>query len=71
MHLVNAVLVLRLLTALGTPNAGAVIGALLWAVHPLRVEAVAWISGRKDLLATLFSLGSILAYLGFRESGRR
>lgn len=71
LHLLNTVLVLRLLTALGTPFAGAAIGALFWAVYPLRVEAVAWISGRKDLLATLFTLGSILVYLGFRKSGRR
>lgn len=71
LHLVNTVLVLRLLTALGTPLAGAAVGALFWAVHPLRVETVAWISARKDLLSTLFSLGSILAYLRFRESGRR
>lgn len=71
LHLINAVLVLRLLTALGTPLAGAAVGALLWAVHPLRAETVVWISARKDLLAALFSLGSILAYLGFRESGRR
>lgn len=71
LHLFNAVLVLLLLKELGTPLPGAAIGALLWAVHPLRAEAVAWISGRKDLLAAFFSLGSILAYLRFRLSGRR
>ncbi len=42
--------------------AGAATAALLFAVHPLRVESVAWISDRKDLLAALFALTSTLAY---------
>ncbi len=37
--------------------------ALLFAVHPLNAEAVVWVSARKDLLATLFSLLTILLYL--------
>lgn len=37
--------------------------AVLFAVHPLHVESVAWISERKDLLSTLFGLLAILAYL--------
>ena len=41
----------------------ACLGALLFALHPVQVESVAWISGLKDLLAGLFSLAAILAYL--------
>ena len=37
--------------------------ALLWAVHPLRVEVVAWASERKELLSVFFMLLSMLAYL--------
>ncbi len=37
--------------------------ALLWAVHPLRVESVAWITERKDVLSLFFALLSLLAYL--------
>ncbi len=37
--------------------------ALLWAVHPLNVEAVAWASARKDVLSTFFFLGSLCCYL--------
>lgn len=46
--------------------------ALLWAVHPLNTEAVAWASARKDVLSTFFFLASIGTYLSWREGrGRR
>jgi protein O-mannosyl-transferase len=37
--------------------------ALVWGVHPLRVESVAWITERRDVLCGLFFLLAILAYL--------
>jgi hypothetical protein len=37
--------------------------AMLWSVHPLRVESVAWATERRDVLSTCFLLGSTLAYL--------
>lgn len=37
--------------------------AFLWAGHPLRVESVAWVTERKDVLAIFFALLSLLAYL--------
>ncbi|MEA2063276.1 MAG: tetratricopeptide repeat protein [Gemmatimonadota bacterium] len=43
------------------------IGAALFALHPLHVEAVAWIQGNKDLLASVFCLGAFLCYLEFRK----
>jgi len=36
---------------------------LLWSLHPLRVESVAWIAERKDVLNGFFSLGAVLFYL--------
>lgn len=36
---------------------------LLWAVHPMRVEPVAWATGLPDLLATVFFVAAVLAYL--------
>src|SRR5215831_11824729 len=42
---------------------GALVGALLFAVHPLRVESVAWITERRDVLSGLFTFLSVLAYL--------
>jgi hypothetical protein len=41
--------------------------AILFVVHPVHVEAVAWISSRKDLVATAFALPSLLAYLKWRN----
>jgi tetratricopeptide (TPR) repeat protein len=60
----------RLLT-LGLPAArpwaitlGAGVAALFFAVHPLRVESVAWVTERRDVLSALFCLLTVLAYLG-------
>jgi Tfp pilus assembly protein PilF len=39
--------------------------AALFAVHPLRVESVAWVSERKDVLSGLFFMLTLLAYLGY------
>jgi protein O-mannosyl-transferase len=41
------------------------LAGLLWALHPLRVESVAWAAERKDVLNGLFTLAAILAYIGF------
>ncbi|HET8723554.1 MAG TPA: hypothetical protein VFM53_05060 [Anaeromyxobacteraceae bacterium] len=57
--LAAALLFLLLRGRLGTgPGAAgaAVAGALAWALHPASVEAVAWVSGRYDLLAGLFAI---------------
>jgi hypothetical protein len=46
----------------------AVAAALLFIVHPAHVEAIAWISSRKDLVAAAFLLPSFLAYLKYRQT---
>ena len=43
--------------------------AVVWGVHPLRVESVAWITERRDVLCGLFFLLTILAYLKSLERG--
>ena len=45
--------------------------ALLFALHPLRVESVAWATERRDVLSGLFYLLTILVYLGACERGAR
>jgi len=42
-----------------------------FAVHPVHLDAVVYISGRRDLLSALFTLLAFWAFLRFRESGRR
>ena len=50
--------------------AGAAAAALVFALHPLRVESVAWITERRDVLSGLFFLAAILAYLRGVEAGQ-
>ena len=49
--------------------AAAAVAALVFGVHPLRVEPVAWITGRPDLLCGSFVLLTTWAYLRATESG--
>ena len=68
-HAANAVLlfiVLRAATSAFWPSA---IVAALFAVHPLNVESVAWISQRKSILSTLLLLLSIGAYVSWTRRG--
>jgi protein O-mannosyl-transferase len=46
-----------------TTAAGATLAALVWGLHPLHAEAVAWASARRDLLCGFFYLLAVLAYL--------
>ena len=69
LHLLNCVLVWRLLAKLAVPGAWAV--AAVFAVHPLHVESVAWIIERKDLLSTAFYLGAVLVWVRFTETPTR
>jgi hypothetical protein len=66
-----AVFVYLVAFALTQRQAAAVAAALLFVVHPAHVEAVAWISNRKDLVATAFALPSVLAYLKYRRDHAR
>ncbi len=63
LHILNAFLAFLILVALGRSRIAALIAGLLFLAHPVNVEAVAWISARKDLLSTSFALASVLFYI--------
>lgn len=81
LHAANAVLVYllarrifaRTLPALttGTLAWASALAALLFSVHPLRVESVAWVTERRDVLSMLFFLASILTYLRSQKENER
>lgn len=66
LHVLNGILVYWLVCFLLGSRWCAAVAALLFTLHPIQTEAVAWISGRKDLLATAFVLSSFLLYLHTR-----
>ncbi len=76
MHALNAVLVWALMRRLNEgadssrANALALGVALLFAVHPLQVEVVAWINGRMMLMSTLFALAALLALSAWLDKRR-
>lgn len=73
LHAANALLLLELLVrATGKAWRGGFV-ALVFAVHPLHVESVTWVSERKDVLCTFFWLLAMLAWLAYarRPSTRR
>lgn len=69
LHLLSAFLVWRILRRLGVQHAW--IGGALFAVHPLTVESVAWITELKNTLSLPFLLLAFARYLDFDERGRR
>jgi protein O-mannosyl-transferase len=75
-HLVNillhaflSLLLVKVLQQLKIP--GAWLGAAIFALHPLQVESVAWVSELKNTLSGVFYFGAVLAYLKFDHNRRR
>jgi len=66
LHAINAALLFLLLSMMARGRLSVfwpLLLSLLWALHPLRVEVVCWITERKELLSVLFMLLSLMAYL--------
>ena len=74
LHAASALLVCLLALGLGASRPVAWVAGLLFAVHPIHTESVAWIAGRTDVLCFLFSGASLGLYLARerpRGAGRR
>jgi protein O-mannosyl-transferase len=69
LHAAAACLVVMIARRLSLP--GAWLAGFVFALHPICVESVAWISEQKNTLSAVFCLGAALAYLGFDETRRR
>lgn len=71
LHAATAVLLGGLLVRLTGWRHAAWLLAMAWALHPQRVQSVAWISERKDVLSGLWILLALRAWLAWRDGGRR
>lgn len=70
-HAANAVLAFALFVRFPLPTWAAFFAAGLFALHPLRVESVAWVSERKDLLCGFFYLAACVRYMNRIQAGKK
>lgn len=67
LHAANVVLFFLVLNSMTGAMWPSAMAAALYAVHPLRVESVAWVTERKDVLSTLFLLLAVAAYYRYTQ----
>ncbi|MFN0151465.1 MAG: tetratricopeptide repeat protein [bacterium] len=67
-HIVSGLVFVRLAAALGVAAPASFLAGALFLLHPIQTESIAWIAGRKDLLAAAFALASWLAYARERRA---
>lgn len=68
LHILVCVLVYRVSRRMGVSFPGAYITAVIFALHPIHVESVAWVSERKDVLYSIFYLAAILSYFDYSRT---
>src|SRR5262245_6750119 len=71
MHLLAVYFAFKILEKITGDYKLAGIATILFAIHPLRSESVAWISGCTDLFLAVFLLPSFYNYMLYRESGKQ
>jgi tetratricopeptide (TPR) repeat protein len=70
-HAVNTTLVFFLMRGLTSSLRAGFVSALIFAVHPLQIDSVTYISGRRDVLFALFYISALLFYGFYRRRGSR
>lgn len=70
LHIVNTALVAWFIFMISANSGVALLTALLFGIHPMHVESVAWVSERKDVLYSLFFLSALISYLYYLRKGR-
>lgn len=68
LHLLNTFLVFIFIRKLSGNNLIAALTSILFGIHPLHLESVAWVSERKDVLYAFFYIAGLVSWLRFRES---
>ena len=67
LHIINTIILFLVLRRMTGEIWKCLVVAMLFAVHPLNIESVAWIAERKNLLSTLFWILTIMAYIRYAE----
>lgn len=71
LHLLTVFFVMKLLWGMGIGRWGVLAGGLLFGIHPMRVESVAWATERKDVLFALFFFAALVSYVRWMGMTRR
>ncbi len=71
LHVFNIILVFYTIYFLSNKSAVALVASLLFGIHPMHVESVAWAAELKDLLYTFFFLASYIFYLKYLKDFKR
>lgn len=71
LHLLVVFLVMKLMLAMGFGNWGSFVGGLLFGIHPMRVESVAWATERKDVLFAVFFFAALIYYVKWLRQGEK
>ncbi len=67
LHIACTIFLFFIFIMLGVPRPVAFLGSLIFGVHPIHTESVAWISGRTDVLCCFFLLPALGCYIAYRN----